>query len=122
MKAMAMKGMDALVSTAEGALGPARDWLGFLPWRRKQPTPKAAAKPPEKETGDPRALEPTIYRFILRHSLTSQMLLLALTLVSFPFLYYSLVLPKTITDGAIKSGKHFPQNILGFEFDQISYL
>jgi len=40
----------------------------------------------------------------------------------FPFLYYSLVLPKTITDGAIKSGKHFPQHILGFEFDQISYL
>src|SRR5713101_6249406 len=122
MKAMAMKGMAALVSTAEGAFGPARDWLGFFPWRRKQPTRKAAAKPPEREAGDPSALEPTIYRFVLRHSLTSQILLLALTLVSFPFLYYSLVLPKTITDGAIKSGKHFPQNILGFEFDQISYL
>ncbi len=49
-------------------------------------------------------------------------MLLLLTLVSFPFLYYSLVLPKMITDGAIKSGKHFPQELFGFEFDQISYL
>src|SRR5713101_5960074 len=112
MKAMAMKGMAALVSTAEGAFGPARDWLGFFPWRRKQPTRKAAAKPPEREAGDPSALEPTIYRFILRHSLPSQILLLVLTLVSFPFLYYLLVLPKTITNGAI-AGKHFPQDILG---------
>jgi ABC-type multidrug transport system fused ATPase/permease subunit len=45
-----------------------------------------------------------------------------MTLVSFPFLYWSLVLPKMITDGAIKIGKHFPEDILGFQFDQISYL
>ncbi len=71
---------------------------------------------------DPSALEPTIYRFILRHSVPAQILLLVLTLVSFPFLYYSLVLPKTIMNGAIKSGKHFPLDVLGFEFDQIPYL
>src|SRR6266849_7222382 len=122
MKAMVMKGMAALVTTAEDALRPARDRLGFLPRRQKTAASEPTEKPPEKEAGDPSALEPTIYRFILRHSLPSQILLLVLTLVSFPFLYYSLVLPKTITDGAIKSGKHFPQNILGFEFDQISYL
>jgi len=122
MKAMVIKGMAALLTTAEDALRPARDRLGFLPRRQKTAASAPTEKPPEKEAGDPRALDPTIYRFILRHSLPSQILLLVLTLVSFPFLYYSLVLPKTITDGAIKSGKHFPQNILGFEFDQISYL
>jgi putative ABC transport system ATP-binding protein len=122
MKAIAMKGVAALVSTAEGALRPARDWLGFVPWRHKTAASAPTKKPPERDAGDPSALDPTIYRFILRHSLPSQILLLVLTLASFPFLYYSLVLPKTITNGAIKSGKHFPQQILGFEFDQIGYL
>jgi ABC-type multidrug transport system fused ATPase/permease subunit len=122
MKAIAMRGVAALVNTAEGALRPARDWLGFLPWRQKEAASALTKKPPEKEAGDPSALEPTIYRFILRHSLRQQLLLLVLTLVSFPFLYYSLNLPKTILNEAIKSGKHFPQNIFGFEFDQIGYL
>jgi len=117
-----MRGVAALVNTAESALRPARDWLGFLPWRQKEAASASQQKPPEKEAGDPSAPEPTIYGFILRHSLASQILLLLFTLVSFPFLYYSLVLPKTIMDGAIKSGKHFPQHILGFEFDQLAYL
>jgi len=122
MKAMTMKGMAALVTTAEDALRPGRDWFGFLPWRPKRAASTPTKGPQERETGDPSAPEPTIYRFILRHSLASQILLLLFTLVSFPFLYYSLVLPKTIMDGAIKSGKHFPQHILGFEFDQLAYL
>ena len=117
-----MRGVAALVNTAESALRPARDWLGFLPWRQKDAASASQKKPSEKEAGDPSAPEPTIYGFILRHSLASQILLLLFTLVSFPFLYYSLVLPKTIMDGAIKSGKHFPQHILGFEFDQLAYL
>ena len=117
-----MRGVAALVNTAESALRPARDWLGFLPWRQKEAASASQKKPSEKEAGDPSAPEPTIYGFILRHSLASQILLLLFTLVSFPFLYYSLVLPKTIMDGAIKSGKHFPQHILGFEFDQLAYL
>jgi putative ABC transport system ATP-binding protein len=122
MKAIAMRGVAALVNTAEGALRPARGWLGFVPWRQKEAASTPKKRPPEEEVGDPSALEPTLYRFILRHSLGAQIFLLVLTLVSFPFLYYSLLLPKTITDGAIKSGKHFPQYILGFELDQISYL
>jgi ABC-type multidrug transport system fused ATPase/permease subunit len=122
MKAMVIKGMAALVTSAEDVLRPARDWFGFLPWRSKRAATSPPTAGPETKLEDPSALEPTIYRFILRHSLPSQILLLVLTLVSFPFLYYSLVLPKTITDGAIKSGKKFPQYILGFGFDQISYL
>ena len=121
MKAIAIKGVAALVSTAEEALRPARDWVAFIPWRNKAAAPPAK-EPPEKKVGDPSALEPTLYRYIFRHSLPSQIFLLVLTLVSFPFQYYSLVLPKTITNEAIRSGKHFPQPILGVELDQVSYL
>jgi putative ABC transport system ATP-binding protein len=105
----------AAATTAEGVLRPARGWRGFLPLSRRR---LAAAPPP---SDDPGALEPTIYRFILRHSLTRQLLLLALTLVSFPFLYYSLDLPKTIVNRAI-GGKQFPQHFLGMELGQIPYL
>jgi putative ABC transport system ATP-binding protein len=121
MKAIAIRGVAALVSTAEEALRPARDWVAFIPWRHKAAAPPTEP-PPEKKVGDPSELEPTLYRFILRHSLGAQIFLLVLTVVSFPFLYYSLKLPKEITDGAIKSGKHFPVDILGFKLDQISYL
>ena len=41
-------------------------------------------------------MEPTIYRFIFRYSKKEQILLLLFTLISFPFLYYSLDLPKQI--------------------------
>ncbi|HEV2189110.1 MAG TPA: ABC transporter ATP-binding protein, partial [Stellaceae bacterium] len=66
-------------------------------------------------------LEPTVYRFILRHSFKQQIMLLIFTLVSFPFLYYSLDLPKTIVNQAI-GGKHFPATFLGMQFDQVPYL
>src|SRR5439155_1350578 len=109
------------VEAADDALRPARDRLGFLPRRQKTAASAPTEKPPEKQAGDSSSLEPTIYRFILRHSLPAQILLLVLTLVSFPFLYYSLVLPKTITNGAI-AGKHFPQEVVGIAFDQVTYL
>jgi ABC-type multidrug transport system fused ATPase/permease subunit len=121
MKAIAVKGVAALVSTAEEALRPARDWFAFIPWRNKSAA-SPAKEPPEKKVEDPSAIEPTLYRYVLRHSLPSQIFLLVLTLVSFPFQYYSLVLPKTITNEAIRSGKHFPKPILGVDLDQVSYL
>src|SRR5271156_4693731 len=121
MKATVMKGMAALATTAEDALRPERDWLGFLPRRQKPAASSPAAKPPQRETEDPSALQPTIYRFIIRHSLQQQLLVLVLTLVSFPFLYYSLNLPKTILN-EITQGKHTSRDILGFQFDQTTYL
>src|SRR5215207_10135923 len=66
-------------------------------------------------------LEPSIYRFILRYSLREQIYLVAVTLLSFPFLYYSLELPKVIINQAI-GGKQFPVEILGYSFEQIPYL
>jgi putative ABC transport system ATP-binding protein len=121
MKAMVMKGMAAPATTAEETLRPARDALRLFPEPQKRATSSPTTKPPEREAEDPNALESTIYRFILRHSLRQQLLLLLLTLVSFPFLYFSLDLPKTIVNRAI-GGKQFPQDIFGFSFNQITYL
>ena len=66
-------------------------------------------------------MQKTIYGFIFAHSLRQQILLLLLTFAAFPFLYYSLDLPKTIVNQAI-NGKDFPKEMLGFEFDQVPYL
>jgi ABC-type multidrug transport system fused ATPase/permease subunit len=121
MKTTVMKRVPALAATAEDALRPARSRLGFLQWWQKRPATAPITEPPEKQTEDPSALQPSIYRFILRYSLRQQIMLLVLTLVSFPFLYYSLVLPKTITNSAI-GGKNFPLEVLGIQFDQVSYL
>jgi len=66
-------------------------------------------------------MDQNIFRFILRFSLKDQLFLLTLTLLSFPFLYYTLELPKLIINDAIRG---FDQNtaVFGFSFDQISYL
>jgi putative ABC transport system ATP-binding protein len=66
-------------------------------------------------------LDASIYGYILHYSLKEQIYLVIITLLSFPFLYYSLELPKIIVNRAI-SGKEFPQKLLGMEFDQIPYL
>ncbi|MBP9877755.1 MAG: ABC transporter ATP-binding protein [Alphaproteobacteria bacterium] len=66
-------------------------------------------------------LEKDIYRFIWKHSAKDQVLILVLTLVSFPFLYWSLDLPKMIVNKAI-GGKEFPAKYLGMEFEQMPYL
>ena len=76
------KGMGAIVVPVDDSLPPSRDALTLLP-------KKQAVKPPDIAAKDQNALEPTIYRFILRHSIPQQLLLLVLTLVSFPFLYFS---------------------------------
>ena len=66
-------------------------------------------------------LDPSIYGYILHYSLRDQIYLVIVTLLSFPFLYYSLDLPKQIVNHAI-SGTEFPQNFLGIELEQIPYL
>jgi len=70
---------------------------------------------PERTTD---GLDPSIYGYILHYSLREQIYLVVVTLFSFPFLYYSLDLPKVIVNRAI-SGKEFPQNFFGLELDQI---
>src|SRR5271155_1604430 len=120
MKAMMMKGVATALSPLEGVLPPSRIAPRTVPQLQKQ-TGSPTAQPPEAEAGEPNALEPTIYRFILRHSLPQQLILIFFTLLSFPFLYFSLDLPKTIINRAI-GGKQFPQHLFGFDFSQITYL
>lgn len=71
--------------------------------------------------GGPDGLEPKVYGFILRYSWREQIYVVVMTALSFPFLYYSLDLPRIIINRAI-SGKNFPQNFLGLELRQIPYL
>src|SRR3954453_11014317 len=104
--------MDSVAATAENAARPE-----LIPGE----TPRSDVPAPKPPQPEPSSLEPTIYCFILKHSLRQQVLLLLLTLASFPFLYYSLDLPKTIVNHAI-GGKRFPQELLGIQFEQIPYL
>jgi len=109
-----MKALGAAAGSAGAVLRP-----GLLPG--VAPEADAERVPPPPVPPELSDLEPSVYRFILKHSLKQQIVLLVLTLTSFPFLYYSLDLPKTIVNGAIH-GEHFPARLLGFEFDQVPYL
>ena len=66
-------------------------------------------------------MEKTLFKFIWRYSKRDQITLLILTAISFPFLYLSLDLPKTIINKAI-GGKDVPEEIFGMTVDQIDYL
>ena len=66
-------------------------------------------------------MEKSLYRFIWRYSARRQIVILLLTLVSFPILYMSLELPKQIVNDAIQ-GTDFPREFYGMEFGQIDYL
>ena len=114
-----MRGMAAVAASIEEAIRP-----GFFGRARSRTAPPPVAKTPVAKVAPPEVsdLEPTIYRFILKHSLRQQILLLLLTLASFPFLYYSLNLPKTILNEAIREKAQFPHEFLGMEFERIPFL
>ena len=68
-------------------------------------------------------MEPSLYRYVLRRSWRQQIALVALAVVSFPFLYLFYELPKTIVNRAIApEAAHFPVTVLGVDFDQRGYL
>ncbi len=66
-------------------------------------------------------MERNIFRYILRHSLRDQALLVLMSLVAMPFLYLTLELPKIVVNEAI-GGTDFPKTILGHDFNQIPFL
>ena len=66
-------------------------------------------------------MEPTIYKFVFRHSMRQQVALLVMTIAAFPFLYLSLDLPKKIVNEAI-GGSTFPREVFGRDFEQVEYL
>lgn len=63
----------------------------------------------------------SLIAFVWRHSKWQQLWLLLLTLVSFPFVYASLEVPKIIINEAI-NGTDFPRSVLGLELQQIPFL
>ncbi|RCK25920.1 multidrug transporter [Thalassospira profundimaris] len=63
----------------------------------------------------------SVFAYIWRHSRLQQIILTVVTLLSFPFLYYSLDLPKQIVNEAI-GGAGAPYDILGVPLNQIEYL
>lgn len=67
-------------------------------------------------------MEKSIFRFVYRFSKKEQFYVILLTLISFPFLYYSLDLPKTIINQAIGGGVDFPVEVFGFQLEQLDYL
>ena len=66
-------------------------------------------------------MERTIFRFILAYSKREQIVLMLVTLISFPFLYYSLDLPKIIINDAINGGGQI-REFLGGSYSQLQYL
>lgn len=66
-------------------------------------------------------MDTNLFAFAWRHSKRQQLLILALTVASFPLVYLSLEVPKIIINQAI-GGTDFPRVILGVEFGQIPYL
>jgi putative ABC transport system ATP-binding protein len=65
-------------------------------------------------------MEPSIYRYILNHSRNDQIALVLLSLISLPIVYLTLQLPKNIINTL--EGIEFPESILGYPLDQLSYL
>jgi len=65
-------------------------------------------------------MDRSIFKYIIKHSLKGQIVLLVITVISMPFIYLSLEVPKIIVNEAI--GGQLPEAIFGFELDQITYL
>ena len=70
---------------------------------------------------DENKIEPSIFRYILKHTKKDQILLLLMTLLSMPFVYAALEIPKIIINSAL-GGVNIPDKIFGYSMDQVKYL
>ncbi len=66
-------------------------------------------------------MEKSLFRFIWKFSSRQQIFILLVTILSYPISYVLLELPKLIVNDAVQ-GDGFPRAVVGFEFDQVSYL
>lgn len=66
-------------------------------------------------------MERTLFAFIWKHSMLQQFMLLGVTLISFPFLFASLELPKRIVNDAI-SADSAVIDVWNYEMTQVEYL
>ena len=76
--------------------------------------------PTETARDTARPLDRSLYRLIRRHSLGDQLQVGGVTLLSLPFYYLSLELPKTIINAI--NGKGVPETLAGLSIDRTSYL
>ncbi len=68
-------------------------------------------------------MDKSLYKYIFRYSMRQQIILLAITAVSLPFIYLGLDLPKQIINEAIIApAADFPVGFLGVDLDQVPYL
>lgn len=95
-----------------------RIWKNFRNRREATSYSKAVKKQP---LFLPSGLVPGVFHYILTNTRSSQIILIAVALVSMPILYVTLELPKLIINNAIESG-HFPVQYFGFTLDQIPFL
>lgn len=66
-------------------------------------------------------MDSTLFAFIWKYSKQRQLILLVVTLATFPLLYVTLELPKRIINDAI-GGDGSPTTVLGVEFTQLQFL
>lgn len=68
-------------------------------------------------------MQKTVFGYIIAHSKLQQLYILAITVISFPFLYMMFELPKLIINDAI-DGNEFPRSLplVGTDLDQITFL
>jgi ABC-type multidrug transport system fused ATPase/permease subunit len=67
-------------------------------------------------------MERGLFRFIWRHSAKDQFILVGLSVLAMPFLYWTFELPKIIVNQAIGGEGGFPKTVFGYELQQIPYL
>ena len=73
--------------------------------------------------GESGGIQPTLHAFIIKHSIWQQAFILTLVLVSLPFYYYSLDLPKAIINTITKWTPHpFSIGITEFHLAHLTYL
>ena len=65
-------------------------------------------------------MEPSLFKYILKHSKRDQILLVLLSLSTLPLVYITLELPKKIIN--LLEGMEVPEAIFGYEVDRLSYL
>lgn len=66
-------------------------------------------------------MEQSIFKYVLKHTLKDQIVLLILTVATMPLVYISLEIPKRIINEAL-GGVNIPDSILGYDIDQLTYL
>ena len=67
-------------------------------------------------------MERSLNRFIIRYSLRQQMVVIFMTLLSFPITYITLELPKRIVNEALGEKPGWARGILGANMEQVTFL